>query len=95
MNILLRESQHSDIPFFRRMLDEASPVLAIAVHSDYRHQGIGEKMIEWLIDYASKHAIQKISLSVSKDNYALNLYKQQGFQEYADKGEAFIMVRTT
>ncbi len=30
---------------------------------------------------------------VSKDNYAINLYKQQGFQEYADKEDAFIMVR--
>jgi len=46
-------------------------------------------MIEWLIDYASKHSIQKISLSVSKDNYAMKLYKQQGFQEYADTGTAF------
>jgi ribosomal protein S18 acetylase RimI-like enzyme len=160
MNILLRDSQHSDIPFLRKMLyeavfwratvnkpsfeeglaypevrksladwgerdgdtavvatsnsfpigaswvrfwidgnfingyiDESTPVLVIAVQSDYRHQGIGKKMIEWLIDYASKHAIQKVSLGVSKDNYALNLYKQQGFLEYADKGDAFLMVR--
>jgi ribosomal protein S18 acetylase RimI-like enzyme len=160
MNILLRDSQHSDIPFLRKMLyeavfwratvnkpsfeeglaypevsksladwgerdgdtavvatsnsfpigaswyrfwtdgnfingyiDEITPVLVIAVQSDYRHQGIGKKMIEWLIDYASKHSIQKVSLGVSKDNYALNLYKQQGFLEYADKGDAFLMVR--
>ena len=46
-------------------------------------------MIEWLIDYSSKHAIQKISLMVSKDNYAMNLYRQQGFLEYADEGDAF------
>jgi ribosomal protein S18 acetylase RimI-like enzyme len=160
MNILLRESQHSDIPFLKKMLyeavfwrasvnkpsfeeglaypgvsnaltdwgerdgdtavvatidsvpvgaawyrfwndsnstngyiDENTPVLAIAVHRDYRHRGIGRKMIEWLIDYASKHSIQKISLNVSKDNYAINLYRQQGFVEYADKGDAFSMVR--
>ena len=160
MNILLRESQHSDIPFLREMLyeavfwrasvnkpsfeeglaypdvsksladwgerdgdtavvatinsipigaswyrfwtddnfingyiDEITPVLVIGVHSDYRHQGIGGKMIDWLIDQASKHSIQNMSLSVSKDNYALNLYRQQGFLEYADKGDAFIMVR--
>ena len=79
--------------FIRGYIDEITPVLVIGVHSDYRHQGIGTKMIEWLIDCASKHAIQKISLMVSKDNYAINLYKQQGFQEYADKGDAFIMVR--
>jgi GNAT superfamily N-acetyltransferase len=162
MNILLRDSQQSDIPFLRKMLyeavfwratinkpsfeeglaypdvskaladwgerdgdtavvatiksfpigaawyrywtdgnfingyrDEITPVLVIGVHSDYRHQGIGGIMIEWLIDYASMQSIQELSLSVSKDNHALNLYKQQGFLEYSDKGDAFIMVRKT
>ena len=84
----------TDNNFTNGYIDEDIPVLAIGVHGDYRHQGIGKKMIEWLIDYASKHAIQKISLSVSKDNHALNLYKQQGFVEYVDKGDAFLMVRT-
>jgi ribosomal protein S18 acetylase RimI-like enzyme len=160
MNMLLRDSQHSDIPFLRKMLyeavfwrekvnkpsyeeglaysevskaladwgerdgdtavvaavnsvpigaawyrywtddnyingyiDEITPVIVIGVRSVYRHQGIGKKMIEWLIDCASKHSIQKLSLGVSKDNYALSLYRQQGFVEYADKGDAFIMVR--
>jgi ribosomal protein S18 acetylase RimI-like enzyme len=160
MNILLRDSQQSDIPFLRKMLyeavfwrasankpsfeeglayqdvskslaewgerdgdtavvatinsvpagaawyrlwtddnfiigykDEITPVLVIAVQREYRRQGIGKKMIDWLIDCASKQSIQEISLSVSKDNVALNLYKQQGFLEYADKGDAFIMVR--
>ena len=160
MNILLRESQHSDIPFLRKMLyeavfwrvgvnkpsfeeglaypdvnksladwgkrngdtavvaivnsisvgaawyrfwndgnfirgyiDETTPVLVIGVHGDYRHQGIGTKMIEWQIDQASMYSIQRISLMVSKDNCAINLYRQQGFLEYADKGDAVIMVR--
>ncbi|MFC1996804.1 GNAT family N-acetyltransferase [Chloroflexota bacterium] len=83
----------TDSNFIIGYIDKITPVLVIGVHRDYRHQGIGKKMIEWLIDHASKHSIQKISLSVSKDNYAMNLYKQQGFQEYADKGDAFIMVR--
>ena len=77
----------------RGYIDAKTPVLVIAVHRDYRHQGIGRKMIAWLMDYASKHAIQRVSLMVSKDNYAINLYRQQGFLEYADKGDAFIMVR--
>ena len=83
----------TDNNFIPGYIDEITPVLVIGVHSDYRHQGIGKKMIDCLIDYASKHSIQKISLSVSKDNYAINLYKQQGFLEYADKGDAFLMVR--
>ncbi len=74
-------------------IKESMPVLVIAVQRDYRHRGIGRGMIEWLIDQASKQAIQKISLSVSKDNYALNLYRQQGFREHTDLGDAFLMVR--
>jgi len=85
----------TDDNFILGYIDEITPVLVIGVHSDYRHQGIGKKMIGWLIDYASKHSIQRISLSVSKDNYAINLYKQQGFLEYADNGDAFLMVRKT
>jgi ribosomal protein S18 acetylase RimI-like enzyme len=77
----------------RGYIDEFTPVLVIGVHSDYRRRGVGTNMIEWLIDRASKQSIQRISLMVSKDNYALNLYRQQGFLEYADKGEALIMVR--
>ena len=83
----------TDDNFINGYVDEITPVLVIGVHGDYRHQGIGKKMIDWLIDYASKHSIQKISLSVSKDNYAINLYKQQGFLVYADNGDAFLMVR--
>ena len=76
----------------RGYYEESTPVLVIGVHSNYRHRGIGKKMIEWLIDYASKNEIEKISLCVSKDNYALNLYKQSGFEEYKDTGDSLIMV---
>jgi ribosomal protein S18 acetylase RimI-like enzyme len=160
MNILLRESRHSDVPFMREMLyeavfwrpnpnkpsfeeglsapgannalvdwgerdgdcgvialvdstpagaawyrfytadnsirgyiEETIPVLAIAVHKDYRRLGIGERMINWLIDHASKHNIQRMSLMVSKDNHAIRLYRKCGFLEYADKGDSLLMLR--
>jgi ribosomal protein S18 acetylase RimI-like enzyme len=83
----------TDGNFINGYIDETTPVLVIGVHRNYRRQGVGRGMIDWLIDYASKHSIHRISLSVSKDNYALNLYRQQGFLEYADKGDGFIMVR--
>ncbi len=83
----------TDDNFINGYIDEFTPVLVIGVYSDYRHQGIGKQMVDWLIDCASKHSIQKISLSVSKDNYAITLYKQQGFLEYNDIGDAFLMVR--
>ena len=83
----------TDDNFINGYIEEITPVLVIGVHRDCRHQGVGGKMIEWIINHASTRSIQKISLSVSKDNYALNLYRQQGFLEYADKGDALLMVR--
>ena len=74
--------------------DENTPVLVIGVHRDYRHQGIGRELMAWLIDHASQHGIPKISLMVSKDNYAIHLYRQQGFLEHADTEDSFLMVRT-
>lgn len=77
----------------RGYLQEDTPVLVIAVHADYRHQGIGKQLMAWMIAYASKHCIHQISLMVSKDNYAQNLYRQQGFLAYADRGDSLLMVR--
>jgi ribosomal protein S18 acetylase RimI-like enzyme len=82
---------HDD--FIRGFVDENTPVLVIAVHRDHRRQGIGRAMIDWLVDHASRRHIQKISLCVSKDNYALNLYRQMGFLEGEDLGHSFNMVR--
>ena len=70
-----------------------TPVLAIAVHRNYRNQGIGTRMLGWLIDRAAEHSIQAVSLSVSKDNRAKKLYRRLGFEEYVDRGDAFTMVR--
>ena len=69
----------TDENFINGYIDENTPVLVIAVHSDYRRQGIGGKMIDWLIYYASEHSVQKISLSVSKDNYAIHLLNNVAF----------------
>lgn len=80
--------------FIRGYVDEKAPVLVIGVHRDYRQQGIGSKMIDWLLEYASEHAVSQISLSVSKDNYAINLYRQKDFLEVADSGDSFLMMRT-
>lgn len=84
----------TDGNFIRGYINEMIPVVVIGVERNYRHQGIGTMLIEWLIDYASKHSIQKMSLMVSKDNVAIHLYRQQGFIEYADTGDSLLMVRT-
>ncbi len=85
---------YTDDNNIRGYVKSTIPALVMAVHRDYRRQGIGEKMIKWLIDHASKHGIQKISLMVSKDNHALSLYRKCGFLEYADKEDSLIICMT-
>ncbi len=84
----------TDDNYIRGYIKETVPVLVIGVHHDYRRQGIGGRLIKWLLDLAAKQSIEKISLMVTKDNHATHLYRQQGFLEYADTGDDFIMVRT-
>lgn len=84
---------YNDDNCIRGYIEESIPALVIAVRSGYRRRGIGKKLIEWLIDNASNHNIQKLSLMVSKDNHAINLYRKCGFLEYADNGDSLLMLR--
>jgi GNAT superfamily N-acetyltransferase len=86
---------YTDDLYIRGYINETIPVIAIAVHHNHRRQGIGEKMIEWLIEHASKHNIQKLSLMVSKDNHAIRLYRKCSFLEYEDTGDSLLMLRKT
>lgn len=74
-------------------VDERTPTLGVAVHEDHRQQGIGRRLIEWMIERAAQDGISQISLSVSKDNHALALYRALGFEQTVDRGDAFTMVR--
>ena len=77
----------------RGYIEETTPVLVIGIHKDYRRLGIGTRLIDGLVDQAAEQGMRRISLAVSKDNVALNLYRKQGFVEHADIGDSFLMVR--
>ena len=78
----------------RGFIAEDIPVLALGVKAGFRNQGIGGMMIDWLVEYAEQRSIPTISLCVSKDNRALNLYRKKGFLEYSDLGHSFNMKRS-
>lgn len=77
----------------RGYIEDTIPALIIAVHRNYRCQGIGVKLIDCLLDHAAQQNILQMSLMVSKDNHALHLYRKCGFLDYADKGESLLMLR--
>ncbi|EPJ46506.1 MAG: hypothetical protein OFPI_33720 [Osedax symbiont Rs2] len=78
----------------RGYIEEDTPALIIAVHSDYRDRGVGKQLLEWLVEHAASQGIGKISLMVAKDNQAINLYRKCGFTEHADTGASVLMLRT-
>lgn len=61
------------------VIDEGH-ITNIAVHPDYRGQGIGEALVKSLIALAKEHNVTRITLEVRPTNTAaLNLYKKFGF----------------
>jgi ribosomal protein S18 acetylase RimI-like enzyme len=77
----------------RGYMDESVPVIVIGVQEDFRRQGIGTALMAKLFHYAEEKKIKTLSLCVSKDNHAINLYMKRGFKEYMDTGDSLIMVR--
>lgn len=81
------------------MIDEGH-ITNIAVHPEFRGIGLGEKLVDALIDEAKKKGIHAMTLEVRVSNEpAINLYKKKGFVSvatrkgyYQDTGEdALIM----
>lgn len=72
----------------------------IAVHPNYRGQGIGSKLVESLINNSTSWYINSLTLEVRASNtIAQNLYKKYGFQEegmrkhyYQDNNEDAIIM---
>lgn len=72
----------------------------VAVHSDYRGQKIGDKLVEGLVKMSKENKIVSMTLEVRTSNIvAQNLYKKYGFkiggirkEYYSDnKEDAIIM----
>lgn len=81
-----------------------SHITNIAVHPEFRGRGIGNIIVEDLINCAETENIKSLTLEARKSNItAINLYSKFGFKEvgirkdyYQDTGEdAIIMCKTT
>jgi ribosomal-protein-alanine N-acetyltransferase len=61
------------------ILDEAH-IATIAVHPDYRHQGIGERLLFTTLEGSARRGAQQAMLEVRASNQiARNLYQRFGF----------------
>ena len=73
-------------------IDDYTPEFSISIDKDYRGLGIGTRLMKEMLDLLKKKGYEKASLSVQKDNYALNLYQNVGFSVAMEKEEDYIMV---
>jgi ribosomal-protein-alanine N-acetyltransferase len=52
---------------YSHVLDEVS-ILNVAVHPDYRRQGLAAAMLSWLNQHAKELGVKKVFLEVSRSN---------------------------
>lgn len=74
-------------------VDEQTPELTIAVLPDYRGQGIGSRLLAWLLAAVEAAGYPGICLSVNWHNPARRLYKRQGFVVVKREGDTATMLR--
>lgn len=60
----------------------------LIVKSEYRNQGIGNIIVDFLMSYAKQLGYKEISVGVDLDNYiARHLYEKKGFTNVIFEGE--------
>ncbi|MEG0469839.1 MAG: GNAT family N-acetyltransferase [Longicatena sp.] len=75
-----------------RCMDTLVPEFAISIYPQYRGKGIGTALMKKMLEYLQSKGYQKASLSVQKDNYALKLYRNLGFEIGDENEQEHIMV---
>ncbi len=75
-------------------IDLATPELCFAVQEKYRNRGIGTALMEGLFVELKEKGYKKISLSVSKTNRAVRLYRKLGFELFKEQENDFLMIKT-
>ena len=72
-------------------VDDQTPELAIALYKEYRRLGIGSRLMAEMLNLLKEKGYRKTSLSVQKDNYAVQMYLKMGYIIKKEKEEEYIM----
>jgi len=74
-------------------LDERTPELSIAVVPSRRRHGVGQELLDALVDQARSAGHEQVSLSVEKDSPAVSFYERNGFTGGGESDGGLVMVR--
>ena len=73
-------------------VDAAIPEIGIGVHPFHRGRGLGRKLLRALIEIARKENLSALSLSVAPGNFALQLYRSEGFSKVGESGTSWTLL---
>ena len=73
-------------------IDDQTPSLAISLYREYRNRGIGTQLMRRMLERLRADGYKRVSLSVQKANYALQMYRKLGFVPITDHGDELLMV---
>ena len=68
------------------------PSFAISLYKEYRHFGIGTRLMETMLCELKDRGYNRTSLAVQKANYAVRMYKKVGFEIIDENDEEYIML---
>jgi len=72
-------------------IDEYTPELAISLMKEYRGLGLGTEMMKQMIQLLREEGYAQASLSVDKNNYAVKMYKNVGFEVLQEREHDYLM----
>jgi GNAT superfamily N-acetyltransferase len=74
-------------------VDEETPELTIAVVPSRRRHGVGQELLDALLEQARAGGHQAVSLSVEQGSPAVAFYERNGFAQVGDAHSAFTMLK--
>lgn len=73
-------------------IDDRTPSFAILLYEEYRKLGIGTALMETMLQFLKEKGYKQTSLSVQKENYAVDMYRKAGFEIVGENTEEYIMI---
>lgn len=73
-------------------IDEDTVEFAISVFDEYQKMGIGTALMKKMLEHLKELNYQKASLAVQKENYAVRMYQQVGFEIVDENEQEYIMI---
>lgn len=65
-------------------MDDETPSFSISLYKEYRNKGIGTALMKKMLQLLKEKGYQRASLGVNKENYAVRMYQNVGFEVAGD-----------